>query len=484
MATENTSDYALKRWMRRWGFEHNPFAFYEAGREKDDFLSEVFVVREYLDRAAGDPHAPQSAIVMADRGVGKTATMKYVVNQCVSDISPLYRKALPVEFIDFTPLLEEAGGDVTQITARSYANEIARYTLKAMAEHIPATSYEALTDASDRQLLRAYINHYADSVSKVRLAAIIDDDAFAIDFKDLTPREIIQYLTSLICKIGQPDQGPYEALYVLIDRVDETALGPEGAVELLRPLVAEGALFQIDRVAFKLFLLRDIGHRLLSEIHIPRDRVYMTTITWNDADIQAVLDNRIKHASNQKYGLADLFTLSSNRQRLLRETQRSPRIALRLCDSLLRYHAQHGRDWQIDTPTLSHVLSEFRSTLQQEKGESEPEKRIVTNAAVSATNALYVDDHGSIWVDGAMLTEPLSTLEQSLFDALYRQAPNPVAIEELISEVWKREPDSGDETGLRKLVSRLRRKLEPEAKGRQHRFIRNTRGRGYWLVLS
>ncbi|MBN2470993.1 MAG: winged helix-turn-helix domain-containing protein [Anaerolineae bacterium] len=483
----NNASNALDRWLRDWGFDENPFMHYEAGEEGLDFLSDVFVFRPYLDQITGDPAASRSSIVLADRGAGKTATMKYVASQCLSNISPLYRQALPVEFIDFTPILEEVGNDPSRITARMYANLIARYTLKALADHVPATSFDMLADDFDRQMLRAYIERFSDPISGARLAGIITEQALDITFDGLTPREIVQHLTGLIRKIGQPDQGPYKALYILIDRVDETKLDAEHAVDLLRPLVSEGSLFQIEHVAYKLFLLRDVGQRLLADVPIRRDRLNITTLSWSEQDIKAVLDNRVRYASNQEYNLDDLFSLRSLGGRVVREAQHSPRNALRLCDSLIKHHAANSKDLLIDTPTVNDSIRQFQQKLDQER--SQPEAaRTAPNApaaagdpAPSLAGALHMDQRGTIWVDGNRLEEPLSDLEHRLFTALYHHSPNPVPSEELIAEVWGYDPDAEDETSLRKLISRLRRKLEPAADGRQSRFIRNTRGRGYWL---
>jgi DNA-binding winged helix-turn-helix (wHTH) protein len=70
---------------------------------------------------------------------------------------------------------------------------------------------------------------------------------------------------------------------------------------------------------------------------------------------------------------------------------------------------------------------------------------------------------------------------------LYSHRPNIVSKENLISAVWPvRETGntSYDEQNLRKLVSRLRERLEPGVAGRESRFVRSARGRGYWLSVE
>ncbi|HET91011.1 MAG TPA: winged helix family transcriptional regulator, partial [Chloroflexi bacterium] len=102
---------------------------------------------------------------------------------------------------------------------------------------------------------------------------------------------------------------------------------------------------------------------------------------------------------------------------------------------------------------------------------------------------LYLDEGGHAWVDGQPLTPPLSELEFRLLRALYRQSPEIVPHDALIEAVWpssawmsdQSSPHDSDEQNLRKLIGRLRERLEPGRSGRAWRFVKNVRGRGYWL---
>ena len=72
---------------------------------------------------------------------------------------------------------------------------------------------------------------------------------------------------------------------------------------------------------------------------------------------------------------------------------------------------------------------------------------------------------------------------------MYQEAPDIVLHEALIEAVWPSTAWSSDRTAydeqnLRKLVDRVRKRLEPEESGQRSRFVRNVRGRGYWLNIS
>ena len=149
---------------------------------------------------------------------------------------------------------------------------------------------------------------------------------------------------------------------------------------------------------------------------------------------------------------------------LLAAAQGSPHRLLRLCDDLLRRIAAQDKS--------GVTAAEVAATLSD-----------VT--PVPPRDGLYVDlASGHVWIDRQLVLPPLTGQEFALLRLLYVSAPEIVSCETLIRSLW---PDDravvGDEQSLRKLVSRLRRRLEP-ARGGDWRFVRCKRGRGYWLNLE
>jgi len=72
----------LNNWLRQVGFARgNPFATSEADRESQ-FLPEFFVDTGHYDLIWGDPAQPQSTLVFAPRGGGKSAHRLMVQSQC------------------------------------------------------------------------------------------------------------------------------------------------------------------------------------------------------------------------------------------------------------------------------------------------------------------------------------------------------------------------------------------------------------------
>jgi DNA-binding response OmpR family regulator len=134
---------------------------------------------------------------------------------------------------------------------------------------------------------------------------------------------------------------------------------------------------------------------------------------------------------------------------------------------------------------------EFEQQLEAERIQAtHPGRRELVDPVHSEPPAsgLYIDDGNHVWIDGQLLTGGPSGQEFRLVKELYDVAPAIVSQDDLIAAVWNSdytgtddELRDSDEQNLRKLVDRLRQRLEPEAKRGTWRFVQNARGRGYWL---
>jgi hypothetical protein len=99
----------------------------------------------------------------------------------------------------------------------------------------------------------------------------------------------------------------------------------------------------------------------------------------------------------------------------------------------------------------------------------------------SSQVALYVDRAArEVWVLGEKLGEPLPKLEFELLSFLYQRTGEVVPLDEIGAAIWGR--DAYDRDMLHQLVSRLKRRVEPDRL--QPRFIINVRGVGYQLHRS
>lgn len=472
------------RWLERFGFSDDPFAVYEADQERA-VLPGLFIDRPYVMRMVGDPTRPQSAFLLAKRGTGKTATREIVAYEHIH--GRYRRRALPVRYCDFGFLLGRADADPTRITARHHADAIVRVTLQTLAEEVPPAFFDPLAP-TEIALLLSLATTFASPVVRLKLGQFVTGEAAAISWDDLSAVEILTTLVAIVQRLGVSEKSRYEAIYLLVDRADETELGEAALLPILKPLITAGNLLNLPGLAFKFFLPVELGEQLLAVAPLLRERFPVETIHWDQDALQDMLKRRLVFYSNGRVeDLGQLCTAAARASavdRLIARSQESPRVLLRLCAAVVRCHFRRTDSHLLESIDISNALAEFEqklevAQLQAARPAMQPEKP--PTSAEPPAQGLFLDEGGHVWVDGVALSPPLTSLEFSLLQALYRRPNEIVSRPELIAAIWG-DANAADEQSLRKLVDRLRQRLEPKANKGEWKFVRNARGRGYWFA--
>lgn len=95
--------------------------------------------------------------------------------------------------------------------------------------------------------------------------------------------------------------------------------------------------------------------------------------------------------------------------------------------------------------------------------------------------AVYVDPSTrEVWVRGERVKEPLPRLEFELLAVLYQRSNEVVRLDDIGATVWG--TDAYDRDMLHQLISRLKKRIEPDPAHPQ--FIINVRGVGYQLLRA
>lgn len=482
---ENDYSQRLKHWLDRFGFTADPFAVFEADQERS-VIPYIFVDRPYVHHIVGDPARPQAAFLLARAGEGKTATREIVLYECMH--GRLRNRTLPVRYSNFEYLLEQADNEPQRVTLRHHVAAIARATLQVLVQDMSPQHFTSL-DEEGRSLLLTFAETFAQGYTQRMLAQRLPGKAASFDLAPSSPTEILSLLVRLIRQLGPTKERRYEALYILVDRLDETTAGAEAAGRLLQPLTAGSLLQDVPNLALKFFLTLDLGQELLGKLR--QDRYHVETIKWDEASLRSMIEQRLTYYSNNRiehFGqLCTTAARSSALDRLIGRSQASPRTLLRLCEALLTHHVEHTADLFFDAKDITAALGAF----EPKSGASVEAARQPTTAAMSSAGpppiGLQLDDSGHVWLAGAPLDPPLTALEFRLLHTLYVAAPDIVLSEDLIAAVWDSswttEPTltTADEQNLRKLVARLRRRLNRASGGNPQALVRNAHGRGYWL---
>ncbi|NLF13145.1 MAG: helix-turn-helix domain-containing protein [Anaerolineaceae bacterium] len=468
----------LKRWLAYAKLTGDPFALYEADQERP-YLHNFFIDRPYVHTVLGDPAHPQAAFLLAARGHGKTATREMVAYEC--QYGRLRRRALAARHYDFGYLLGQVGGDPHKLEARHHVNAILRSAFKALVEDVPPTFFDILEE-QDRRMLKGYAAAFADPISAFKLERVLACQPLHLPWEALSALETMHGFAELVSRLGLTPQQRYEALYVLVDRVDETSAGPEAAVSLLKSLVAEQPLLEMSYAAFKFFLPVGVGRELQSRANLRPDRVCLHVVDWDAAALRAMVQQRLLYYSDNKVAnleeLCDSFVKAEVMDRLIAACEGSPRTLLQLCGSLIQHHVERTNDTLIGREALAATLFDFINARQVMAYTPVPERGI------------YIADRAHVWLDGVLVDPPLPDREFRLLMRLYEQPSRTVGHEALIEAVWPASEidptgtNVRDEQNLRKLINRLRQSLDKSVAGSGERFVRNVRGEGYLLENS
>jgi len=303
---------------------------------------------------------------------------------------------------------------------------------------------------------------------------------------------MLNALAELVVQLGRSAERTYDSIYILVDRVDETTAGPQAGATLLKSLVGQRALLESPNVAFKFFLPFEVGEALRHTVDLRPDRLCVRTISWNRDALEDVVQQRLAYYSDDKVKRLEEICTSAAKgrvlDRLIDASEGSPRTLLRLCRALIHHHVMRTDDTLIDSVDVTETLVDFLQQLEREQTPttftSEP---TTTQETLSEppSQGIHLDVSGHVWVNGERLVPPLSPQEFALLKTLYRSAPDIVSHEELIEAIWPKAAWTAEEAyttdNLRKLVSRLRKRLEAYESDGPARFVRNARGRGYWL---
>lgn len=350
----------LERWLRIWGFETNPFAYREAG--SDPYLSRYFVAPEYFDEVLGDPDRPQTAVVFAPRGGGKTALRRMVDYHCREGL--MKKPVLSVLYTDFSQILEAVNYDLKLITPRLHAFEIINCVVLALVEWL-VKHLDALNSLNkgEKVHLEWYLSAFGAYLIPEQVDALVHGgvkfqqplwkrplgfiqdgmpghiEGVLRERSALSPARLLSELTDLIQTLG------FEAIYVLVDRVDEipfTAAAPEAMIGLLKPLMADLTLMNLHKVAFKFFLPVDLEASILSIPAIRPDRLVIHRVKWSDKALLQVLHQRLEAFSN--YSSLDELCRPELRGRIEQEmlslAKGSPRDLVRLGELLFSEQAR------------------------------------------------------------------------------------------------------------------------------------------------
>jgi hypothetical protein len=476
---------SLAAFLQRRGFQHNPFATIRAEGERDR-LPGWFHPSPRFAQIVGDPERPESCLVFAPTGHGKTSHRIEVARRALERPEG---QALAVELTDFDVLLPPDGGCVP---LDAHLAQIHRVFLSALAGQLRA---------APERLQRLQ----GDPVAYGRFCALL-----AIHARDLQPwffpppqaEELVRFFAAgqlgagqrLATLVSLAQAAGFRAVYILVDGVDElreTRDNPDLMARILAALLDAPGLLQLPGLAFKFFLPAPLLPALERTAIGRLDVLPQIALDWTGDELCAMLATRLQLCSQLSATsqgstrcFADLCAADFDVDGLLAAASGgSPRAMLRLCAAILDSHLR-----ATDDPDAPIAAATVRAVLAGPPAPARPPAPASpvppAPPAPPAVPPLSLDDRGDLWLGERRVGAQLPRLRRAVMSCLWANRDRYVTYEELFRAMDGVKPGSREladpHESLRKLVGHLRELIEP-GRPSSPTYIEHIAGVGYVL---
>lgn len=492
-------------WLQQIGFKlGNPFSTREASREPEPELLKYFVQHSGFDDVMGDALHPMSAFLVAERGCGKTTTRRAIEWNC--NAGRPNGLILPVPYLEFSALLQSA--DENGKVASGYHLEMimkeavplllervaqnpkstGSFSLgfrKKLAEYL--TRYTDLnTDAGLDKWLRK-IDYHSKKINSETLRSTRNFKGdiffrFLIELLSLEPEQPNKRNQSIKDDLAQfvllAELADFRAVYILIDRVDERepmSSDPRYAANLLASLVTNLHLMELEKTAFKFFLTPAIMDALL-DLGLRTDRLMMRHITWNEKELQQLLDRRVEVFTNGKIPSLDVVCepelAGSLVAKLASLAKGSPRNMMRLAEWLLYWHHTRTSD--------SNKLLISKGDLDNSVASFHNEARIVQSVVEETLLTIRIDEGHYVW-RGPKKLKQLPGLQRKLLEHLIEQKGEVCSYSSLRHAVYDEDSTERikNDDRIDQLIKRIRKVVEVDPS--HPKYIIKVSEKGYVL---
>jgi hypothetical protein len=356
-----------KAFLSRLGFSENPFQFTNA--DEEDHLQAYFIPPPYFHSVWGDPQAPQSHVIFAPRGGGKSAQRRMIEYKALAEnvfaitydrfenLGGLSLKNLGIEYhitniirlatIGFLLEFHSRGLQASAFTKqeREQVEGLCNGYLGAVSQLEALKALDSLKTLSTKakKLLREWSGPLSALFSTALASSGLPGDVklgpeAATRAKepgaDARSKAHLEIVRDLLKSVG------LTSLYVLIDKVDETPQtgnNAEDSFHLVKPLLRDLELLQMKGIGFKFFLWDKLEphHRDFARA----DRIQQFTLSWSATELRTMLSRRLAAFSNgnvEDLGqLTDAQLADPLHSLVVLFANGSPRDMIRVCQEIL-----------------------------------------------------------------------------------------------------------------------------------------------------
>jgi hypothetical protein len=379
--------------LKQLGFHGDPFEHLSAEQEKD--IDKYAVRPPYFEQTFAKAKNTKSFVLFGHRGSGKSATRVTAFNSLWNDHQRGNKVPLTVNLIEFDSIIKEGLG---KVSLRKFVDEACFKTIEAIFTWLAAINEEERTlytegfrDDERQLILNMVKSFYLNRVERTRTMsaegalklldqAWHDRAAFWIEKRWSSIAKLIASLANGFGKEqfgtnGDQTDSLFELLYshdnsdeqsaitvlsrlvemvrifnfsgvvLLVDKIDETdktSSSVENSANLIFPLLSNVRIFEIDGLAWLLFVWDQIQPKLQQpERGIRLDKIPNAKVDWKTQELANLLQLRLNYFSNNAHQfetISDLTDPNTTMLEMIKLTTLSPRELIRLMDIIIREH--------------------------------------------------------------------------------------------------------------------------------------------------
>ena len=377
------------------GFKENPFAYTNADQE--EYITEYFVPPPYFEAIQGDYKSPNSSVVLAPRGSGKTAQRKMIEewskdkpvlsvtidrfefgnNQDLNDITLVYhlKNIITNTLLNLIFWASEYPDTIKNLTKEEKRN-LSILSHNYLGKISGGQTKEILSGLkSVPQKLKDFWNENVGILDSLINFILKNYDLPELDLPSLKQEEkklneSYKYQLELIYELAK--KFGFTAIYILIDKVDETEKtgnDEEATYRLIEPLIKDLDTHSIKGYAFKYFLWDKI-YPLYLKGGRP-DRINQHNLIWSRKALLSMLSKRLSVFSDGKVTTFDSlfessFSISAD-DIIITLSGYSPRNVIRLCNEIISEQTLIDSDVnKLDKRTLDRASLKYSENICNE----------------------------------------------------------------------------------------------------------------------
>lgn len=369
----------------------DPFAHTNA--DEEELLASYFVPPPYFNDVRGLPSTPKSCVVFAPRGGGKSAQRRIIEIEATSDEAkylcvlyerfPLGRPSVAAHLEEICLRLTVAAlMNLEAADTGALLKEVDRDFLIGEAASLDAIGREKFDELvqslkSDVRKAGDWLRDHSGPVKAV-VAALLAKRGIELDptlpwgpqmakAKEIPPLARLDRHIELARAMG------FESVYVLVDRLDETAgtaTSPKAAIELVVDLLLDLKVMELPGLAVKVFAW-NLSHDHYVDCGGRSDRIREFSLAWSVQALEEMMSRRLRAFSNEKVeSLNDLLAVGSplDFHRLAAiMANGSPRDMIRFCARVVGEHLNSDANANITDAEIWAAVRLFSAEICDER---------------------------------------------------------------------------------------------------------------------